>query len=159
MCWEGAHLAYGVPLGVAGLLVWVVGVPVAAYLLIFDERKRLHSRAIREKLGFFYNGYKSNSACWELFILLKKLAIAASAIFLAGASGIMQSLFLFTLLLVEVVLLLKLRPFIERRFNILVVISTMALVITIYCGLFYFSSRVQSNASFTSGNNCELSLI
>ena len=144
------------PLGVIGLVVWVVGAPLGSYLIIFDERKRLHSREVKAKLGFFYNGYKGNSACWELFTSFKKITIAVSSVFLGSASAIVQSLFLFLILLVEIVMVLKLRPFLERRFNVLVVISTLALIITIYCSIFYSSSRVERLSSFASATHCKL---
>ena len=83
-----------------GLFVWVVGSPLGSYLIIFDERKRVHSREVKAKLGFFYNGYKGNSACWELFISFKKIVIAVSSVYLGSASAIVQSLFLFLILLV-----------------------------------------------------------
>jgi uncharacterized protein YcgL (UPF0745 family) len=40
------------------LIVWGVGIPMFAFILLMRERNKLNKIDIREKFGFLYNGYK-----------------------------------------------------------------------------------------------------
>ena len=57
LCFEGSHSTFAI-IGILGLLVWALGIPLGACLLLFKNRKSLSSLSAKEKYGFLYNGYR-----------------------------------------------------------------------------------------------------
>ena len=45
VCWEGQHLVFALSTGVLGVLLWVVGVPLCVWLLLYDERNNITSHS------------------------------------------------------------------------------------------------------------------
>jgi hypothetical protein len=76
------------------IIVFVIGLPVGALLLLYKHRKAITNLEDIRELRFLYTGYKSRTMWWyisflgisqffrELMFLAKKLGIVLCAVFL-----------------------------------------------------------------------------
>ena len=141
--------------GLLGIIFWSIGIPVLSFYLLYRKRNHLNTSALKEKLGFLYNGYSPRAYYWESSITLRKLVIAFVSIFLTVKGTMLQSLVLFVILFSSILLTIKIRPYEDFRVNRLEVVSLFALLVTAYCGIFFLSSRNPSNPDFVSGKDCK----
>ena len=110
---------------------------------------------MKEKFGFLYNGYANHSYYWETFMSLRKVLIAFISIFLVSQGTMFQSLVLFIVLLVSIFINFKVNPYTERKINRLEIVSLVALIVTVYCGIFFLSARNPSKLEFIRGKDCK----
>lgn len=73
--------------------------------------------------------------------MYRKVFIAFISIFLASYGTMTQALVLLVVIMLFIFLTLRKRPFETDHLNELEVVSLFALIITVYCGLFFLSSR------------------
>ncbi|KAL8430920.1 hypothetical protein Efla_007368 [Eimeria flavescens] len=62
-------------LGTLGLLLWSIGIPLGAFLVLFVKRKNLNSKETRLKYGFLHNGFVRKYWYWETVAFARKLCI------------------------------------------------------------------------------------
>lgn len=141
--------------GLLGILLWSVGIPILSAYLLRRNRKKLEEPAIKEKFGFLYNGYSLRSYYWETFMSLRKVLIAFISIFLTSQGTMLQSLVLFIVLIVSIFINFKVNPYNERKINRLEIISLIALIVTVYCGIFFLSARNPSKLEYIRGKDCK----
>ena len=138
-------------------MLWSVGIPILSAYLLRRNRKNLEEPAVKEKFGFLYNGYASHSYYWEAFMSLRKVLIAFISIFLTAEGTMLQSLVLFILLIVSIFINFKVNPYQERKINRLEIVSLVALIVTVYCGIFFLSARNPQKLEYIRGKDCKLS--
>lgn len=107
----------------------------------------------RERYGYLYKGYKLRSYYWETVLHERKILVAFISIFLTSQGTLVQSLVLLFLLGIFIYITLKIRPFEDRTANQLEVVSLLALIVTVYAGIFYLSAS-QRGTGFVSGKDC-----
>ena len=83
-CWQGDQLRFSMTVGLLGIFLWSVGIPILSVLLLRRNRNSLEEPAVKEKFGFLYNGYAAHSYYWEAFMSLRKVLIAFISIFLTS---------------------------------------------------------------------------
>ncbi|KAL8274450.1 hypothetical protein Esti_001610 [Eimeria stiedai] len=62
-------------LGIVGILLWSIGIPLAAFFVLYANRKRLNSRENRLKFGFLHNGFVKKYWYWETVVFARKFAV------------------------------------------------------------------------------------
>ena len=67
-----------------------------------------------------------------------------------------QSLVLLLVLVGTILITLKVRPYLESEINFLEIYSMISLIITVYCGIYYLSSRPSGSPEFITGKDCKL---
>ena len=82
LCYDGNFnlFAYGVAL--PGIILWGLGIPFFAFILLTRDKERLNKLEIREKLGFLYRGYKKQYYYWESVIMYRKIVLIFIAVFI-----------------------------------------------------------------------------
>ena len=65
-----------------GIIVWGLGIPFFALMLLTKVRKNLDSLETREKFGFLYRGYRNEFYYWEIIIMYRKIALIFISVFL-----------------------------------------------------------------------------
>ncbi len=83
------------------------------------------------------------------------MLIGFVSIFLTAKGSMVQSLVLFVLLVLSIFQTVRSRPYEDYRINRLEVISLLALIVTVYCGIFYLSARNPSTTDFVDGKDCK----
>lgn len=79
-------------LGLGGLLIWGLGIPLISFLVLFTNRKRLHSADIRRKYGFLHNGYERSYWFWESVVFARKcLVLVIGSIVIVPSNKLSES--------------------------------------------------------------------
>ena len=87
VCWEGSHLTYSLAVGLPMLLVWVLGIPIVAFLKVrrLDLKRGADGQLPNNPVwGILYSVYDGRVWWWESVVALRKIVIAAIGVF--GAS-------------------------------------------------------------------------
>lgn len=138
-CWKGEHFLLGFGIGMPTLVVWGLGIPLFALIMLIRNSATLKELTTKEQFGFLYNGYKKEFYFWEIVIMYRKIIIIFISVFLSTYGVITQALVVFIMLIVFLTLNIKLRPFMLDSLNELESISIVTQLITIYCGFFFIS--------------------
>ncbi|KAL8451391.1 hypothetical protein Emag_002736 [Eimeria magna] len=75
-------------LGIVGILLWSIGIPLAAFFVLYANRKSLNSRETRLKFGFLHNGFVKKYWYWETVVFARKFAVlVVSSIYLTTSDS------------------------------------------------------------------------
>ncbi|CBZ52831.1 hypothetical protein NCLIV_026200 [Neospora caninum Liverpool] len=78
--WNGPYFKF-FAVGIVGLVVWSIGIPLSCFLVLYFNRKRLNSRETRLKYGFLHNGFVKKYWYWEMVVFARKfLVIVVSSV-------------------------------------------------------------------------------
>ena len=156
-CWEGRHLGLALSLGLSGLLLWVVGLPLWTGLLLREKRAQLGNAEIQATYGFLYNGYAPRSYFWEVWGLLRKELVAGVGVFLLRAGTLVQAFLLLLLLFFFLLASLHVRPYLRPLMNKLELFSLSALLVTVFAGLFFLAARDPASPAYLPGQDFSIS--
>lgn len=128
--------------------MWSLGIPIATWAILYEEKLYLRSRDVLLKYGFLYKGFKGSSYFWESVIMLRKVAIIFVATLLSTWGEIIQAYILMLLLFFFGISTAKLNPYLKRTLNFLEVFSLFSGLVSVYVGLFFLTS-ISSDESET----------
>ena len=81
VCWTKAHWYISYFVALPSIVVWGLGIPFFAFLLMFRVRDKLNSLEIKERYGFLFRGYKKEFYYWEIIIMYRKIALIVISVF------------------------------------------------------------------------------
>ena len=83
-CWAGEHFKYAMTAAIPGLIVWGIGLPVLAFLVLYRAKQNDKLDSLHKKVtyGFLFLGYKRQYYWWELVILARKFFILMTLVWL-----------------------------------------------------------------------------
>jgi hypothetical protein len=80
-CFEGRHSIYVMAVTIPCIIVYIVGLPLIAYIIIMRNKHRLDEHNFSIRYGLLYLGYRKNREWWEITIVVRKVAIVTVATF------------------------------------------------------------------------------
>ncbi|CDW78175.1 UNKNOWN [Stylonychia lemnae] len=83
ICWNSTHTFFSYFVALPSIVVWGIGIPFFALVILFKFRDDLETRRTREKYGFLYRGYKIDYFYWEIVIMYRKIIIIFVSVFIA----------------------------------------------------------------------------
>jgi len=75
ICYEGTFSLFAFGVALPGIIIWGLGIPFFAFILVSQEKNKLHTLETREKFGFLYRGYKKQYYYWESVIMYRKIIL------------------------------------------------------------------------------------
>ena len=138
-CWDQSHRFYALCVAVPSIVVWCIGFPLILVYFLYKNRQDLADISEKLKYGFLYKGFKSNQFYWEFVIMLKKMLIISSSVFLKNLSITVQALVAFMIILVGYIAHSKIEPYTVHQLNVMELRSIVVSAITIYSGLFFLT--------------------
>ena len=140
VCYSKVHSFWSYSIAVPSIIVWGLGIPLFALILMRRERHQLTALTTKEKFGFLYNGYQQEMYYWEILIMYRKIGLIFISVFLQSQGVITQAMLVFLLMILFLILNMRKKPFVSMTINDLETISLLTSAITIYCGVFYISN-------------------
>ena len=161
-CFEGEHEQWLLPITIPSIVLWVIGIPLAAGLtmwyhrnegFLFTRSKRkgadddgewmLYSLTVQRKFAFLYKGYEEPYYYWELVVLSRKMCFVVIDVLGEELGPVIQTVF--ALVVVSIALLLHIwcEPFVVAEVDRLERYSLTASMFTLIAGLFYYG-RVEN---------------
>ncbi|GFH24691.1 uncharacterized protein HaLaN_22534, partial [Haematococcus lacustris] len=86
----GYHKWLVLTLGIPGLLLYSLGLPLLTALLLHWCRARLYQVGFRSLFSFLYQDYEEKYAYWESVVMLRKFLLVLVVVFLSSVSTDLQ---------------------------------------------------------------------
>ena len=136
-CWEGRHLHYALGLGLPMLLLYDIGLPVAALLRVRSMHQADVVDEEDEKIyGMFYTAFRDEMWWWEGTVAARKIVIALIGVF--GAEMASMQVHLTAMLVVLIIVVTaQVRPFGGLKHGVLHILemaSLLATFLTLWAG-------------------------
>lgn len=79
-CYTPKHQLWMYALGVPYLLFYAIGIPLAAFLVLFHVRDKLDEKETQAVLGFLYSGFKKQYFYYECVVSMRKVAMLSVSV-------------------------------------------------------------------------------
>eukprot|EP00740_Mantoniella_antarctica_P005925 CAMPEP_0181348918 /NCGR_PEP_ID=MMETSP1106-20121128/446_1 /TAXON_ID=81844 /ORGANISM="Mantoniella antarctica, Strain SL-175" /LENGTH=1640 /DNA_ID=CAMNT_0023461271 /DNA_START=149 /DNA_END=5073 /DNA_ORIENTATION=+ len=145
-CGSARHAAAIWAIGVPGLLIYVVGIPVGLVALLYWRRNDLHAskpRRAQELLWFVYGDYNPTYFYWEGCLMLRKALVVAFTVTMVPYGVEMQAHMVLGLLFVAFGMQIALQPFASPLVNTLEATALGVLAFTFWVGLLSYDTSVR----------------
>jgi len=155
-CFTGQHQAYMYLLTIPQLLVYVLGLPLTAALLILRNKNKLHKEQFATRYSLLYIGYRKDREWWELIIAFRKVAVVSIDTFGAVMGVVdLQAFIALGVVFISIVLHLLFQPFDTatkngKRLHNLEFIALCVCWFTFWGGLLYFLGHEKSGSVHTN---------
>ena len=84
-CDSGMYNTFSI-LPITMLFLFTAGFPIGIFVLLFWNRKRLHTSSVKAQFGFLYASFRKNRGeYWEVHELLRKLMLMGTLVLLDTA--------------------------------------------------------------------------
>ena len=67
---------------VSVMLTFVCGLPAVILFYIFTHRRHLHSKVVKERIGFLYERFNGGAEAWEVHEILRKAFLTGAIVFI-----------------------------------------------------------------------------
>ncbi len=84
ICWSREHKFFSFTVAIPSILVWGLGIPFFALILIQRVKNQLDSVDARERFGFLYRGYRKSFYYWEIVIMYRKIGLIFISVFISA---------------------------------------------------------------------------
>ena len=96
-CFQGVHAEY-VPFALVSVVVYLVGVPLATFAVIWRNRRQLHAPEVESRYGDLYRAYEDRWAFWEVCLQLQKCMLTGAMVAIAPGSPLQLLIAMFVCL-------------------------------------------------------------
>lgn len=139
---RGFMLFVGLPF----FILYAIGIPFLAFLLLFYRRRRLDHPKVRERYGFLFSGFRKPVFFWESVVMLRKVGLAAVSVFLAPWGVELQTYFALLIVAIATFLHARFWPYTKESVNRLDFAALIVAFLTLVGGLFLQSSKSSTAA-------------
>ncbi|CAG9312596.1 unnamed protein product [Blepharisma stoltei] len=147
-CWDDNHLFYGFILALPTIIIWVIAVPLLAFLNLIKNKKHLEEIWMKKRYSFLCDGYNSKHYYWEFLILYYKVILISCSVFLSNISTNIQALTAALFFVLFLYLHTRNEPFSEAFFNKTETFSRLASLISILIGLCFLTNDLGAAANY-----------
>ena len=116
-CFQGVHATY-VPFAVVSVVVYLVGVPLSTFIVLYVNRHKLHLPHVESRYGDLYRQYEFTWYWWECCLMLQKALLTGAMCAIAPGSPVQL---LVALLVCSAYLLLILHGKVYRPLAVVIV--------------------------------------
>ena len=136
-CFSTDHLFWILTVACPLLILWVVGAPLLALVILFKNRKDLDQGYIKSYMLVLYQGLKPKVFYWEFINTLRKVLILVLAVFLSTQSSFYQILWSVLILYLILRIQIRLKPYKYEENNFLEQHATNSGILTILCWIIF----------------------
>lgn len=136
-CFEKNHARLAGILGIPGIILFLIGLPVYLLILLLYEKtnNRLLEQDVLNTYGFIYQNYDQRVVFWEVIILIRKASMGAIIVFAYPLGSNLQGVMALGVLILALAVHLIAVPFNHLTLNILEASSLLVSIFTFYVGL------------------------
>jgi hypothetical protein len=110
-CYEAEHMLWVWHLFVPSVLLYVIGLPLMSFMILYPQRHHLGERFTRFRFGILFTGYTDECFYWETIIASRKTAVICVSVFMTPAGAEAQALCCMMIVMFGTVSHLLFRPF------------------------------------------------
>ena len=149
-CFDGSHMRALLYVGVPGLVIWSITIPLITFSSLFFNREDLQNANMMIKYKMLFAGYKKELYFWELLIILRKFLIRVVAILLISSGITIQGLGIMIILIFSLTLHVNFRPYEKESINKLERYCIILLIL-FACGGIIFSTTISEDSKAVIG--------
>ena len=136
-CYSPDHILWIMLLSVPSLIIWVIGMPLFAFIVLLLNRNSLDSGPVRQIFLVLYQGFKQNVFYWEFVNTLRKVLLLLFSTVLSIFSSNYSALISIAILVVLVHVQIKLDPYEDKRYNSIEIKAVIAGTLTLFCSIIF----------------------
>ena len=160
-CWMGYHQTMVLLLGIPQLIVYIIGLPVAGFVVMYHstQLKHVNNLKIKYRYGVLFSGYRPGMIYWEVVVALRKVLVSGLVVLVSEIGVSMQIHIGMMVLIISLVAHLLAQPFVENWY-ILERFETGSLVVcwlTLWSGIVYIQNDTAAPTGAVANNNAALS--
>ena len=157
-CYSSRHVLFIAALGMLMLVLWVLGIPFFAWLVLYRNRDlvtmgalgastimRNQKKVFESQMAFLYRGYKPTRYYWFLNDMARKAILVAIAVFSPGALHT-QPLLASLLIFVSILLQIAMKPLENKVPEIVELISLFTSFMVFFLANFLFVDTVSESS-------------
>ena len=149
-CFDSSHMKALLYVGVPGLVIWSITIPLIAFSSLFFHREDLQNADTMIKYKMLFAGYKKELYFWEILIILRKFLIRVVAILLISSGITIQGLGIMVILIFSLTLHVNFRPYEKESINKLERYCIILLIL-FACGGIIFSTSISDDSKAVIG--------
>ena len=130
-------MAWIMLLSVPGLILWVIGIPLFAFILLLINRNSLRSGPVRKIFLVLYQGYKPNAFYWEFVNTLRKVLVLLFSTVLSAYPLTYSAFLSIAVLVVLIHIQIKIDPYEDPKHNHIEIKAVIAGTMTLFCGIMF----------------------
>ncbi|CAI2364782.1 unnamed protein product [Moneuplotes crassus] len=147
-CFSGDHLKWIFLVGFPILVIWVIGMPVIAFIILYKKRSTLDSPQKQKYLLLLYQGLKNDAFYWELVNTFRKFLVLSFNIFLSTYDPYYRILGAIISLVILMRIQERLKPYKKDSNNRIEVIGVAAGILTLYCTIVFVTPERRINSVY-----------
>ena len=124
-------------LSVPGLILWVIGIPLFAFILLLINRNNLNSDSVRKIFLVLYQGYKPKAFYWEFVNTLRKVLVLLFSTVLSAYPLTYSAFISIAVLVVLIHIQIKIDPYEDIKHNHIEIKAVIAGTMTLFCGIMF----------------------
>ncbi|WIA16706.1 hypothetical protein OEZ85_013362 [Tetradesmus obliquus] len=138
VCGSAVHVGMVVALGVPGLLLFVLGLPLLLWLVlrrysrVVDGRHMLEDEQVELQFGLVYDQYRLRCYYYECVVLLENCLLTMLLVLLQSQPAALQVLVAMAVIFLETVVHVTLQPYACRMLDSLKRLSVFSLMATLF---------------------------
>lgn len=137
-CYTETWKTYAI-LAVGAVLVYAIGIPLGAFLILYTHRHKLEDERCTARYGYLYKDYSVSYYSFEVLEMLRKFMLVGMLLFVMPGTVLQIAVALFITGLF-LLLQLKFQPFEDECDNTCATLGLTGLFVTIFCGLVLMAS-------------------
>ncbi|CAI2369287.1 unnamed protein product [Moneuplotes crassus] len=147
-CYSGDHLRWIFLVGMPILIIWVIGMPFLAFIILFKKRDSLDGLQQQKYLLILYQGLKKDAFYWEFVNTLRKFFVLLFNVFLSTYDPYYRILGAIISLVILIRVQERLKPYKKDSNNKIEVIAVFAGIMTLYCTVVFVTDEDRLNSVY-----------
>ncbi|CAI2369432.1 unnamed protein product [Moneuplotes crassus] len=147
-CFSEDHLKWIFFVGMPILIIWVIGMPFIAFIILFKKRDSLDNLQQQKYLLILYQGLKKDAFYWELVNTFRKFLVLLFNVFLSTYDPYYRILGAIVSLVILIRVQERLKPYKKDSNNRIEMIAIFASIVTLYCTIVYVTSENRLNSVY-----------
>jgi hypothetical protein len=131
-CFEGVHIDY-VPFAIGSIVIFLIGIPLMTFVLLYRNRKRFHLASVRAEYGDLYKPYDDAWYFWECILMVQKCLLTGAMCAIMPGSPVQLLVALFVIQ-AYLLLVLKAGPYRGVLEDKLAFLTSLCLVLSLILG-------------------------
>eukprot|EP00161_Ancyromonas_sigmoides_P005253 TRINITY_DN155_c0_g1_i11.p1 TRINITY_DN155_c0_g1~~TRINITY_DN155_c0_g1_i11.p1 ORF type:complete len:1977 (-),score=42.19 TRINITY_DN155_c0_g1_i11:409-6339(-) len=138
------------PVSLAALAVYVVGIPLGVVLLLHRNKTRLYDPVFASRFGVLYQRYHATHAYWEAMVMMRKVALVlGKTLFTQYVTA--QATFALAVFVAGLQLQQHAKPMLIARYNTLEQVLLVSSTVVLLSGLMFISAEFSNNTAGVVG--------
>ena len=136
-CYSSEHIFWILILAVPSLILWVIGMPLFAFIVLLLNRNSLDSGPVRRIFFVLYQGFKKNTFYWEFINTIRKVLLLLFSTVLSAFPLNYSALVSIAVLVILIHLQVKLDPYEDKKHNNIEIKAIIAGTMALFCGIIF----------------------